>query len=145
MSSNKKSLTYLYIGIFILVIVVSSLTTVYISRGLSSSNSFSGNNEKGGTNSNTAPTRFGVFDGHENCVKAIHERVNGKVIGLVSDDRTAKYEIYNDTNQITFQGEIQPPETKFLSKQRSTYHASFKCSTSSSDNSVINLNIEQNK
>ena len=139
MSTNKKQLTYLYSAIFIIVIIVSSLTTVYVSQRSDPSFSKSGNEAIGSRSS----TPFGMFDGHDSCVKEIHRVTNGTVIGLVSDDRTAKYEGYNNTNQIIFQGEIQPPKTSFLSEQRSTYHASFKCSTSAKTNKVINLKVEK--
>lgn len=139
MSTNKKHLIYVYVAVFIVVIIVSSLTTVYISQ--SNESFFSGS--KDGTEGNSSNTRFGKFDGHDACVKEIHRITDGTVIGLVSDDRTAKYESYNNTNQIVFQGEIQPPKTSFLSEQRSTHHASFKCSSSAKTNKVVNINVEK--
>ena len=139
MATNKKQLMYLYIGILIVVAIISSLATVYVRQ---SSGSFS-SGEKAGTDGRSSLAPFGKFDGHEACVKEIRRMTDGNIIGLLSDDRTAKYERYNNTNQIVFQGQIQPPKSKFLSEQRSTYRASFKCSTSAKTNKVINVNIER--
>lgn len=73
------------------------------------------------------------------CVKAIHRNANGKVISVTSDDRTAIYRGYNDSNQITFRAEVQPPDRPFLSEQRSTVSVIFRCTTSAKTNELINL------
>ncbi|GAA5315577.1 MAG: hypothetical protein AseanaTS_07820 [Candidatus Pelagadaptatus aseana] len=127
-----KQELYFYVGIFISVIIVTSLVTYYPSTG-----GVFGSERGGYSNKVTAP--LGLFAGHDICIEAIHKNANGKVITLTSDDRTAKYQGYNDSNQITFIAEVQPPNRPFLSEQRSTVHVSFRCTTSAKTNKLLSL------
>jgi hypothetical protein len=130
---KKKQEIYFYVGIFISVIVVTSLVTYYLSTG----SVFGGGGD--GRKGARVLAPQGLFAGHDTCVKAIHKNANGKVITLTSDDRTAKYQGYNDSNQITFIAEVQPADRPFLSEQRSTVHVSFRCTTSAKTNKLLSL------
>lgn len=138
MSQDGRKRISLYIIIVVMVIVLSSGLTVYISQR--SSNNFSGGfSSLGGSSSGTDYKHFGVFAGYDVCKEAIVDGANGQVMVIESDDRTAHYRGYNDTNVITFNAEIKPRAIPFLSEQRSTYHASIRCATSAKDNSLVNL------
>lgn len=139
MNQDGQKRISLYIIIVVMVIVLSSGLTVYISQ--QSNNLFSSGGSKTGrsASSNEEYKNFGVFAGYDVCKEAIISGANGRVMVIESDDRTAHYRGYNDTNVITFNAEIKPPAIPFLSEQRSTYHASIKCATSAKDNKLVNL------
>ncbi len=133
----KKQEIYLYIALVVGVIALSSLVTVYVSSDLPF-----GTEMPGGREAVRPP--LDVFAGHDVCIKAIHKNANGKVISLTSDDRSARYQGYNDSNQITFVAEVQPPDRPFLSEQRSTVRVFFRCSTSAKTNKLLTLSQQTN-
>lgn len=128
----KKQEIYLYIALIIGVIAVSSLVTVYVNTDTQLPTELNTSGEK-------VRPPLDVFSGHDICVKAIHKNANGKVISLTSDDRSARYQSYNDSNQISFVAEVQPPNRPFLSEQRSTVRVFFRCNTSARTNKLLNL------
>lgn len=133
----KKQEIYLYVALVIGLIAISSMVTVYVSSDTTAATNMSSNRQ-------AARPPLGVFAGHEVCVKAIHKNANGKIISLNSDDRSARYQGYNDSNQITFVAEVQPPNLPFLSEQRSTVQVFFRCNTSAKTNKLLNLSQQTN-
>ncbi|WP_390615845.1 hypothetical protein [Maricurvus nonylphenolicus] len=139
MSQDGRKRISLYIIIVAMVIVLSSGLTVYITQSSSSqfSSGFSGTKRSSANNEDYK--HYGIFAGYDVCKEAIINGANGQVMVIESDDRTAHYRGYNDTNVITFSAEVKPNAIPFLSEQRSTYHVSVRCATSAKDNQLVNL------
>lgn len=132
--SQKRLTLYLILALSV-VVLSSGMTILLVQRS-----HFDLLNALSGSSTDQPYKHYGIFDGHDNCKKAIADGANGEVIALESDDRSALYQGYNDTNVITFSAEVRPYSQPFLSEQRSTYHVSVRCSTSAKTNKVVNLN-----
>jgi hypothetical protein len=138
MSQEGRKRISFYITIVAMVVVLSSGLTIYFTQ--QGHSQFTDALSKFNNSSGEQPYQhFGVFAGYDVCKAAITNGANGQVIALESDDRTAHYRGYNDSNVITFSAEVRPRSIPFLSEQRSTYHVSVKCATDAKTNELVNL------
>lgn len=140
MITTKRTQLIIFIGGAVLLVLLSITATVLIAKHFRAGFN-AGDSTKRALGIIESRPRFEQYAGHGHCEKAIYEQMEGKIISLNMDQRTAIYNDFERTNTLIFTANVVPPEKRFLSEQHSTQLMHIQCVTSADTNKLVTLVI----
>ena len=123
----------------VVLIVLSCMITLLASHTFINNRNSSESAKKQALGIVSARPKFGAFAGTDLCQTTIKNKVQGKIITLYLDTRSARYDDYERTNTLLYILDVLPEDKPFLSEQLSTISLQAQCITSADDNHLVNL------
>jgi hypothetical protein len=134
MKKRKSPNSLLYVIISIVIIATATAVLLYgYQAGILNGEDSQASQPQGNR------AQFDAFAGYSRCESAIRGEVSDTIITFESDDRTASYNRYNDTNEMTYRLKVAPKHIDYRSQPHSTYGLVIQCTTSAKNNQVMNL------
>ncbi|MDN3639134.1 hypothetical protein QWY82_09965 [Simiduia curdlanivorans] len=140
MIENKRLQLWLFIGGAALLVSISITATVLIAKHFRADFN-SANSTKRALGIVENRPKFDLYAGYGLCEQATREKMEGKIINLNMDRRTALYDDYERTNTLIFTADVVPRDQRFLSEQHSTKKMHVQCVTSADTNTLTTLVI----
>lgn len=139
MSENKRLQLLILIGGAAFLVFTSIAATVLFAKHFKAGTSDSSTKRALGIVESRP--KFDQFSGHGLCQTAIYKEMEGKIISLNMDQRSASFNEFERTNTLVFHADVVPPEGFFLSEQHSTVPMTIQCITSTDTNTLVKLII----
>ncbi|MBB3167760.1 hypothetical protein [Simiduia aestuariiviva] len=133
----QRQLTILFISALLLIVLVGLIT--YFATDQRRSDERTRSDTKHALGIVTSRPKFGAFAGTGVCEAAIRGDVQGKIVTLHVDPRSANYNEYEKTNSLLFLVDVVPEGQAFLSEQLSTKQLNAQCITSAESNQLVKL------
>lgn len=130
--SKERNIILMFIGLMIISVLATYLLAVTV---------FKDNLKPSDMTAVSRPhSIYDAFSAYDKCIEAIREVMPGKIITIESDDRTASYDSYSDTNSLSFKVVYNKPLLPFLSVAYSTASTTKHCISSASTNEIVAIN-----
>lgn len=140
MLKDKTIPTWVLLLAAVLLVLLSIATTLFIASQYRASYDEAASTKRALGIVEKRP-RYDNFAGHGVCKDAIYANMEGKIVTLQLDERSAVYDEYERTNTLLYTADVVPVDNRFLSEQRSTIQMHAQCITSADDNKLVTLVI----